>query len=133
MSVRKEFVGYPTAMGLLTSLRLARSTEEFLPTSRCSWRCANLTTGHVAVSLNYIKAAITIKNNKAVTYENWGKAEQKWLLIVAGGGNVSTHAPRRNIGVDWNDQTLIQLCKDSPFDGIVFWEPVGHWHRWLKK
>ena len=104
-----------------------------MPASRFAWVCADITTGHIAVSLTFIKSSIATKNKKAVGYENWGKAEKKWLLIVAGGGDVSTHAPRSDVGIDWGNPELTKLCKESPYDAIVFWERVGRWHRWLKK
>jgi hypothetical protein len=129
---RNDFAGYPVLRSLLSAVRLARFTEDIMPASRCSWSCSNITTGPITVSLAYLESAIATKNKKALTYENWDKAEQKWLLIVAGGGNVSTHAPRQDTGINWRDSTLIQLGKSSPFDRIAFWERIGRWHRWIK-
>ena len=130
---RKDFATYPTMAALLISLRIVRLTDEAVPASRFAWVCADITTGHIAVNLTFIKSSIAAKNKKAVGYENWGKAERKWLLLVAGGGGVSTHAPRSAVGIDWGNLELTKLCKESPYDAIVFWERIGRWHRWLKQ
>lgn len=128
----RHFASHPAMANLLESLRIARVSDEPMPASSCAWRCHNVSTGHIAASLPYIKSAIAQKNKKAAKYENWGKADEKWLLIVAGGGDVNTHAPRFQRDMKSRDSDLKKLCCASPFDKIVFWERIGRWHKWLK-
>ena len=129
---RRDFTAYPTMEGLLEFFRLSRVADEYVGASRCNWNCSNINAGHIAVSMHYIKSAIAAKNKKASGYENWGKTEEKWLLIAAGGGNVNTHAPRFEPSTKWSDPILQTLCSASLFDRIVFWERVGRWCKWLK-
>lgn len=114
------------------SIRFTQLKHNDLFTVRGCWACCNLTTGNIAVSLSYIESAIEQKNKKATSFENWGDAAEKWLLIAAGSGDVNTHAPRFAPNINWNDPELTKLCRSSYFDKIAFWEPVGQWHKWLK-
>jgi hypothetical protein len=128
---RADFAAAGFMRTSLQSLRLVRVTDDAMAVSVCSWNCSNITTAHIGISMDYIKSAIAQKNRKAANY-NWRNAEEKSLLIVAGGGDVNTSAPRSDEGVEWREPALVNLCATSPFDRIVFWNRVHQWHRWLK-
>ena len=127
---RQHFSGYPTLESLICSLLLFRRTDDAVFTSRCSWMCSNISTGNIGLNLRNIKTDIENKNKKAVSY-NWGRAKEKWLLIAAA-GNVSNHAGGPIQDVNWTDTELLELCRNSPFDRIVFWERHRCWCKWLK-
>jgi hypothetical protein len=127
----KEFDASIAMHALLSSIRFSRWLDAPAPICICDWSCSNITTKHISVSESYIKSAIRQKNRKAASY-NWHDAEEKWLLIVAGGGHVNTCAPRLHAGVKWDEPDLKQLCAESPFDKIVFWNRVHQWQRWIK-
>jgi len=127
-----QFNGYPTLDSLLSELLLSRWTDDPVRVFRCSWICSNITDGGICVNLEYIKSAIAKKNRKAANYENWGDAGEKWLLIAADGANLCNHAGPSIQNVNWDDAELLELCRTSPFDGIVFWERIRCWYKWLK-
>ena len=60
------FTAYPTMAALIASLRILRVTDEYLPASRFAWVCADITTGHIAVNLTFIKSSIATKNKKSL-------------------------------------------------------------------
>lgn len=122
---------YPTIQSLLNSLILSRWTNHEVVASRCSWTCSNVATGHIGLSLCYIKTAIENKNKKADKY-NWGDTSEKWLLIAASGATLSNLAGPAKQDVNWTDTDLMELCRNSPFDRIVFWERTRCWYKWLK-
>lgn len=129
----RDFNGYSTLISLCASLLLLRKTNVAVLASRCSWTCLNITTGGIGLNLGYIKSAIQNKNKKATSYNNWGCAKEKWLLIAAGGRNLLSNQagpPMQN--VNWADPQLLGLCCGSPFDRIVFWESIRCWYKWLK-
>ncbi len=128
---RHDFNGYPMLGSMLSWLILSRWTDDAVLASRCSWTCSNITTGGICLSLEYIKSAIENKNEKATGY-NWGNANEKWLLIAASGKNLSNKAGKAGQNVNWADPDLLDLCCESPFDQIVFWERSCHWYKWLK-
>ncbi len=128
----RDFNGYQTLESLLSSILLSRWTDDVVLASRCSWTCSNVTTGGIGLNLSYIKTAIENKNKKANNYENWGDAREKWLLISASGSNLSNHAGPPMQNVNWADSELLDLCRNSPFDRIVFWERIRNWYKWLK-
>jgi hypothetical protein len=128
----RDFNEYPTLVSMLSSLQLSRWTDDAVCASRCSWVCANITSGYVRLNLKYIKSAIRHKNKKATRY-NWDNANEKWLLITASGGNLSNNAgPAIGQNVNWADPELLDLCCESLFDRIVFWERIRRWYKWLK-
>ncbi len=126
-----DFNGYPMLESMLSRLRLSRWTDDAVHASRCCWVCANITSGYIRLNLNYIKSAIKNKNKKATGY-NWDNANEKWLLIAASGGNLSNNAGRDMQNVNWADPELLDLCRNSLFDRIVFWERIRRWYKWLK-
>lgn len=126
-----DFNGYPMLGFMLSRLRLSRWTDDAVLASRCSWTCSNITTGGICLSLKYIKSAIKNKNKKATRY-NWGNANEKWLLIAASSSNLSNNAGPAMQNVNWADPELLDLCCESLFDRIVFWERVRCWYKWLK-
>jgi hypothetical protein len=72
------------------------------------------------------------KNQKALKYENWGDAEEKWLIISASGGCISNRAgPPINQSI-WDDAALLALSQSSPFDRILFSARSDRWYKWLK-
>jgi len=127
----RNFNGYPMLEFMLSRLMLSRWTDDVFLASRCSWTCSNITTGGICLSLKYIKSAIKSKNNKATKY-NWGNASERWLLIAACGSNLSNQAGAPMQNVNWADPDLLNLCCESPFDRIVFWERTRCWYKWLK-
>ena len=126
-----DFNGYPMLESKLSWLRLSRWTDDAVPACRSAWTCENIKTGGICLSLEYIKSAIKKKIEKATGY-NWGDANEKWLLIAASGGIISNNAGALMHSVNWTDPKLLDLCRESPFDRIVFWERVHCWHKWLK-
>ncbi len=126
----RDFNGYPKLESMLSWLRLSE-TDDAVCVFRRSLTCYNITTGYFRLSLEYIKSAIKIKNKKATKY-NWGDANEKWLLIAASSGNISNNAGRAMPNVNWADPELLDLCCESLFDRIVFWEKVRCWYKWLK-
>jgi hypothetical protein len=126
-----DFGNYPAMAAVVKSLMFTRATTESSFPARGLWACSNVTTGHISLSLDYVESAIQEKNKKAANYA-WGNAEEKWLLIVAGGGEINTQAPRRESFINWCTKCLTQLCQQSPFDKIIVWERVGKWTKWLK-
>jgi len=129
---RRDFKGYPMLESMVSHLILWRRTDRKVVASRWSWRCTDITTGMISLNLEYIKGAIRSKNRKALGYENWGRAVEKWLLIVASGNNISNNAGPAMQSVNWDDPELLGLCCNSPFDRIVFWERIRCWYKWLK-
>lgn len=122
---------YPTMHSSLASLLLSRRTDDGVTASRCSWTCSNVHTGPIGWSLCYIRTAIENKTKKALNY-NWDDANEKWLLIAASGATLSNRTGPPALNVSWNDANLRELCRNSPFDRIVFWERIRCWHKWLK-
>ena len=106
-------------------------TDDAVFASRCCWTCTNITTGYMRLNLEYIKSAIKNKNKKATKY-NWANATEKWLLITASSSNLSNNAGPARQNVNWADPKLLDLCCESLFDRIVFWERVRSWYKWLK-
>ena len=127
----REFKGNLILESMLSELRLSRWTNDAVRASRCSWICSNISTGYICLNLEYIKSAIESKNKKANRY-NWGNANEKWLLIAASGGNLSNNAGGPIQNVNWADPDLLNLCCNSLFDRIVFWERIRCWYKWLK-
>ena len=71
---------------------------------RLAWQCGNIDTGGIGLNLDYIRAAVGKKNEKAANYD-WQSADEKWLLIVAAGNILSEHAgPPEERG--WNGSDL---------------------------
>ena len=128
----RDLEQHPTLQSLVATILLSRWTNDEVFASRCSWTCCNITTGGIGLNLGYIKAAIENKNKKANNYENWGDANDKWLLIAASGSILSNHAGPPMQNVNWADSELLDLCRNSPFDRIVFWERIRNWYKWLK-
>ncbi len=128
----RNFNGFRMLKSMLSRLTLSRWTDDAVHASRCAWTCSNITTGWIALSLEYVKSAIKNKNKKATNYENWHSADEKWLLIAASGGNLSNNAGQARQNVNWADFELLDLCRKSPFDRIVFWERIRGWYKWLK-
>lgn len=126
-----DFSQFPTMSNLCKSILLTRWTEDVVHASSCAWTCNNISTGGIGLSLNYLKSAIRNKNKKAINY-NWGKADEKWLLIAASGHILSNSAGSCTQSSIWSDTELRKLCNDSPFDHIVFWERPRCWYKWLK-
>lgn len=124
-----EFSDFPTLKSMVFSMSIRRCPGLVL-LPRCSWLCDNITTGCIGLNLNYIKTSVKKKNEKAVNYD-WRLADEKWLLIVAAGGNLSEQAggPEEQL---WDDPELRTLCCASPFDKIYFWERVRCWYKLLK-
>lgn len=127
----RDFNGYSTLVSMLSSLQLLRGTDDVVPASRCCWICANITSGNIRLNLKYIKSAIKNKNKKATGY-NWDNANEKWLLITASGDNLSNNAGPARQNANWADPELLDLCSESLFDRIVFWERIRCWYKWLK-
>ena len=124
-----EFLGFPMLRTMVASLSVRR-TSGLVLLPRCSWVCNNITTGCIGLNLSYIKTAIEKKNAKAENYD-WRSADEKWLLIVAAGGNLSEQAGQSEAQA-WNDSELLTLSGVSPFDRIYFWERVRRWYKTLK-
>ncbi len=127
----RDFHGYPMLVSMLSRLMLSRWTDDAVFASRCSWTCSNITAGGTCLSLKYIKSAIKNKNMKATKY-NWGDASEKWLLIAASSDNISNNAGPAIQHVNWVDPELLELCGESLFDRIIFWERIRRWYKWLK-
>jgi hypothetical protein len=123
---------FPMLKDMFSSIQLIRGTCNSVLATRCFWRCSNITTGWITFSLKYVKTAIENKNKKATTYNNWGSANEKWLLITASGANIRNKSGPATQNVNWADSELIDLCRKSPFDRIVFWERSRDWYKWLK-
>ncbi len=121
----------PTMQCLLASLLLSRWTTDAVHASRCSWVCDNASTGNIGFHLRYVVTAIENKNKKATRYD-WDNADEKWLLIAASGSTASNRVGPPIQDANWRDATLTELCRDSPFDRIVFWERICCWYKWLK-
>ena len=128
---RRNFNGYPMLESMLSWLWLSRWTNDLVPASRSSLTCSNLRAGFIGLNLRYIEIAIAKKNKKAKKY-SWGDAEEKWLLIAASGGIINNSAGPAIPDVDWANTNMLDLCRNSPFDKIVFWERYRCWHKWLK-
>jgi hypothetical protein len=124
-----EFSDFPMLKSMVASMRIRRSPG-LIRLPRCSWLCDNVTTGSIGLNLTYIRTSVARKNKKAVNYD-WRSADEKWLLIVAAGGNLSENAgaPEEQ---QWNDSELRTLCCASPFDRIYFWERIRRWYKSLK-
>lgn len=124
-----EFYDFPRLKELVDNMRVRRSPGlALLP--RCSWLCGNITTGSIGLNLDYVKSSVKRKNKKAAKYD-WRSADEKWLLIVAGGSNLSEQAGIVE-DTEWNDSELRALCHASPFDRIYFWERIRCWYKSLK-
>lgn len=122
---------YPTMQSLLASVLLSRWTNDAVFASRCSWICSNVATGNIGFSLRYVETAIENKNEKACNYD-WDNADEKWLLIAASGATLSNQAGPPIQNENWADAKLTELCRNSPFDRIIFWERIRCWYKWLK-
>ena len=51
----RDFNEYPTLVSMLSLLQLLRGTDDAVRASRCSWVCANITSGYIRLNLEYIK------------------------------------------------------------------------------
>lgn len=131
-SRRPHFAGYKTLGSLVCSLRVRRSPVNLGRVSRCDWVCSNTAVGCVRINIDFIKSAIKNKSLKARNYHDWGKAQERWLLIVAGGDNINTHAGDAAQTAAWNDMDLATLCQQSLFHRVFFWERVSRWCKPLK-
>jgi hypothetical protein len=127
----RDFGEHPTLQSLVGSLSLHRRTDRLTRGSRCSWTCLNLDDGSAGLDMSYIKSAIEGKTRKAEKY-NWEGAEEKWLLIVAPAFTLSNRVGGPPSDREWRDAELIDLCRHSPFDRIVFWERARSWYKCLK-
>jgi len=127
----RKFNDFKMLKSMLSRLSLSRWTDDAVLATRCSWTCSNITTGGITLSLEYVKSSIKNKNKKATNY-NWHNADEKWLLIAASGGNLSNNAGPSTQNVNWADSELIDLCRKSTFEKIVFWERIRGWYKWLK-
>jgi hypothetical protein len=126
-----DFASYPMLETMVFYIILSRWTDDEVFTSHCSWTCSNITTGFVGLNLNYIKTAVEKKNQKAVDY-HWKDADEKWLLIAAGGRHISTDGWPLMQCTSWGDESLVAVCRGSPFDKIILWDRVHCWYKWLK-
>ncbi|UCE60139.1 MAG: hypothetical protein JSU63_00015 [Phycisphaerales bacterium] len=129
---RDDFAEFPVVYSLIEFILAWRETDGPRPASRWRWQCFNTSTGTVGLNLRYITTAIESKNQKGETYENWGNATEKWLLITASGLTVGNIIGSPMDDASWGDPQLRQVCEDSPFDRIVLWERSDSWYKWLK-
>ncbi|MCH8253092.1 MAG: hypothetical protein IID36_11630 [Planctomycetes bacterium] len=103
---------------------------------RFFWGCWNDKAGNIGLDLKFIEMAIANKNKKADNYK-WTNADgtdldEKWLLIAAGGDGISTGAGPLTRGEEWATPQMVKLCRESPFDRIIFWEWSSGWYKWIK-
>ena len=105
-----EFSDFPTLKSMVFSMSIRRCPGLVL-LPRCSWLCDNITTGCIGLNLNYIKTSVKKKNEKAVNYD-WRLADEKWLLIVAAGGNLSEQAggPEEQLWDDPELRTVLRIA-----------------------
>lgn len=90
------------------------------------WQCVNLLSDFIGIDESDIKDIIKGKIKQSKTHK-WGSVNEKWLLIVATGENifeVSTPAPEH---IEWDEQHIIDACKESAFDKIYFWDCSFGW------
>jgi hypothetical protein len=125
-----DFAGYPTLESLVTSMSVYRIGGG-CRAHRCGWRCSNTSFGFIGTDVDRIKIAIDRKNTKAARY-NWRSANEKWLLIAASGSSPSNRAGPPDQLVNWSDPQLQQVCGNSPFQRIFFWDYVLCWYKSLK-
>jgi len=128
----RDFNGRPTLETMLSRLFIWRETDDEIPAFRSHWLCSNTNAGGIGLNWEYIKSAIENKNEKAANYNNWGRADKKWLLIAASGAILSNHAGPLTQNVNKINVDLINICQNSPFDKIVLWERSKCWYKWLK-
>ncbi|HYR21474.1 MAG TPA: hypothetical protein VEP30_00940 [Chthoniobacterales bacterium] len=106
-----------TAFDPMIAPLLARAVEHLyvrlLPSeSGLLWWCADLQSGQVADSSDAIKATIAEKQEKARGYQ-WGRSQERWLLIYAAGEGLSDLASApEDPGIE----------KSDPFTHIFLWD-----------
>jgi len=124
---RADFDGYPTMMNAVVSLRfeVTDSWDYF------DWQCQNISFGVIGTDVGKITAKIKDKNTKAATYD-CGTASEKWLLIAASGSMPGNQAAPADAQVNWVDAGLQEVCGNSPFARVFFWERAAQWYKSLK-
>jgi len=94
------------------------------------WHCSNIAAANIGVRRSHLADLISRKSAKQFT---WTPGAEKWLLVYASGGTVTSRAgpppPDESI---WDDKELVAACQGSFFDRIYLWERVRTWHKRLK-
>ena len=124
---RADFDGYLTMKNVVVSLRF----EVTDGCDCCHWKCQNISFGTIGMDVGEITRRIEEKNKKAATYD-CGAASEKWLLIAASGSAPSNRAAAADQQVNWVDAELQEVCRNSPFVRIFFWERAAQWYKSLK-
>lgn len=122
-----DFDGYPTMKKVVVSLRF-----EVTDGWDCfHWQCQNISFGVIGTDVRKITERIKGKNKKAAKYD-CGTASEKWLLIAASGSTPGNQAGPADAQVNWVDAGLQEVCGNSPFVRVFFWERAGQWYKSLK-
>jgi hypothetical protein len=94
------------------------------------WHCSNITAAHIGVRRSHLADLV---RRKSVKNFAWTPGAEKWFLVYASGGAVTSGGgwppPDESI---WDDTELVAACLSSVFDRIYFWERVRRWHNRLK-
>jgi hypothetical protein len=106
----------------------------FEVTDRCDcfdWQCQNISFGVIGTDVGKITERIKGKNKKAAKYD-CGPVSEKWLLIAASGSTPGNQAAAADAQANWVDAELQEVCRNSPFLRIFFWERTAQWYKSLK-
>lgn len=93
-----------------------------------NWHCSNLTTGCCGLLLPNLLSCIRAKSEDAKAYD-WPSTHERWLLITASRNTVAQSAGGPVQNIDWANEGLLGVCRDSSFDLVYFFEYVPAWHR----
>ena len=127
----RDFGGQAAMEDFLKSITISRVPHDPGRAMAHHWRCSDVNAGNVGLDLAYVGKAMKKKSEKAANY-NWEDADEKWLLIAASGETISDGAGPLIGGVNWATPEMVELCRESPFDRIIFWERIAGWYKWIK-
>ena len=117
----------------VNSLHCIRSDTAILGTSPHDWVCGNQVSGHPGLVPTRVSDVVRHKIDKSENY-NCKDYGEMWLLIVASDSS-SFGAGPFPFESAWRSEeleALKSLCRESPFDKIVFWERRLCWCKSLK-
>lgn len=97
-----------------------------------SWECADLQVGSFGMSEDELCKILENKKEQSRTH-NWGKVDEKWLLVYSEGFRHYHLGALTPEYIDWNRSDIVNLCKSSNFDRVIFWNSEFDWHKEIYK
>lgn len=114
--------GYSTLRSAISSITLWRHEAR-----KARWGCSNADATSIGLTQNELIDIINAKRKQAAK-QNWGKVDERWLLITASGASVFQMADLRPENFKWTSQEIVQACKKSIFSKIIFWDDSLSWY-----